>query len=247
MTNSGDQVKGEESGSDICECGDFRSQHTEGGPCRVCGGMSGGYNGCKEFRFAHVAQELEKMAFEARAKGEPQPDPCKTCGHEREDHQSGFAEFRVVRKRLASLPPEAPEGAKVTPISEFTFAEFQSMNIERCRKAFPMCDDWSLNDWAVALAGEVGELCNLLKKDRRKLASDERYILDGEYHELARANVLSELADVMTYADLMMSQLSADTAEEVLGKFNEVSRRVGYGEGVCDCARADILWDLEGG
>ena len=120
------------------------------------------------------------------------------------------------------------QGETELPISGYTFSEFQSGNIERCRKAFPMCDDWTLNDWAVALSGEVGEMCNLLKKDRRGLATDEPYDLDGPYHESARQNVLSELADIITYADLMMSQLSADTGWEVLSKFNEVSGRIGY-------------------
>src|ERR1700679_3510094 len=46
---------------------------------------------------------------------------------------------------------KADKSAESFPISELTFDEFQSMNIERCRRAFPMCDDWTLNDWAVAL------------------------------------------------------------------------------------------------
>lgn len=113
-------------------------------------------------------------------------------------------------------------------VHQLTFTQFQSMNLLRCRKAFPMCDDWSLNDWAVALSGEVGELCNLLKKNRRGLATDERYMLGGPFDEMARGNLLSELADIITYADLMMSVLSAVTGEEVLNKFIEVSGRVGY-------------------
>ena len=87
-----------------------------------------------------------------------------------------------------------------------TFDAFQEGNAARCEKAFPMCDDWTLNDWAVALAGEVGEMCNLLKKDRRGLASDERYDLNGPYQEMAREAVVSELCDIITYADLMMTK-----------------------------------------
>lgn len=109
-----------------------------------------------------------------------------------------------------------------------TFDAFQEMNALRCRTKFEMCDDWSMNDWAVALAGEVGELCNLLKKDRRGLATDERYDLDGPYCEMAKQNVIDELADVITYADLMMTMLGASTAFELIGKFNEVSARVGF-------------------
>lgn len=117
---------------------------------------------------------------------------------------------------------------KTVPVSSLTFDEFQSMNMERNRRAFPMCAEWSLNDWAVALAGEVGELCNLLKKDRRGLATDERFLLEGPCQELARENVLKELADVIIYADLMISLLSGSTGEELLSKFTEVSQRIGY-------------------
>jgi hypothetical protein len=91
-----------------------------------------------------------------------------------------------------------------------------------------MCEHWSMNDWAVALAGEVGELCNLLKKNHRGLATDERYMLDGPYAELAKERVVSELCDIITYADLMMSKLGYKTSYELIGKFNEVSERVGY-------------------
>ncbi|MFC5861071.1 hypothetical protein ACFPT7_02065 [Acidicapsa dinghuensis] len=112
--------------------------------------------------------------------------------------------------------------------AEMTFAEFQRRNIARSRIAFPTCNDWSLNDWAVALVGEAGELCNLLKKNRRALATDERFLLDGPFYEQARQAVIDELADVIIYADLMLSQLGASTAEAVGAKFDEVSKRVGY-------------------
>jgi NTP pyrophosphatase (non-canonical NTP hydrolase) len=99
-----------------------------------------------------------------------------------------------------------------------TFREFQALNQRRCEEAFPTCADWTLNDWAVALVGEAGELCNLLKKARRgDFTADDR-----------RADLVSEVADVIIYADLLMSQLGVDTGAEVMWKFDEVSRRVGW-------------------
>jgi NTP pyrophosphatase (non-canonical NTP hydrolase) len=109
-----------------------------------------------------------------------------------------------------------------------TFEEFQKINATRCAEAFPMCDDWSYNDWAVAIAGEVGEACNLLKKHRRGMASDERFDLDGPFYESARYELARELADVITYVDLLMTKLGMQTGEVVMDKFEEVSRRVGY-------------------
>lgn len=131
-----------------------------------------------------------------------------------------------VRQELRYDAPSVLDDYSST--NHLTFDAFQRVNELRCKTEFEMCDDWSLNDWAVALAGEVGELCNLLKKDRRGLATDERYDLDGPFYELAKQNVVNELADVITYADLMMTKLGASTAFELIGKFNEVSKRVGF-------------------
>jgi NTP pyrophosphatase (non-canonical NTP hydrolase) len=120
-------------------------------------------------------------------------------------------------------------GSGAPATSPLTFEVFQRLNALRSKTAFGKeCGHWTLNDWAVALAGEVGELCNLLKKNRRGLATDERFALNGPFHEFALHNLLSELADVMIYADLMITELGADTAVVVLEKFNEVSRRVGF-------------------
>lgn len=99
-----------------------------------------------------------------------------------------------------------------------TFEAFQALNSRRCDVAFPMCWDWTLNDWAVALAGESGELCNLLKKIKRGDLT-----VRGE-----RQALLAELADIMTYCDLMMTKLGASTADEIQKKFAEVSQRVGF-------------------
>jgi hypothetical protein len=48
-------------GSDVCQCGDYRSQHNYGSnsACRVCGNMSGPYNGCQKFRFGRMAGQSE--------------------------------------------------------------------------------------------------------------------------------------------------------------------------------------------
>jgi len=108
---------------------------------------------------------------------------------------------------------------------KMSFDEFQEVNALRCATKFPSCDDWTLNDWAVALSGEVGELCNILKKNRR---GDTAYSLEGSHGPATRREILKELADVITYADLMMTKLGANTGAEVLDKFDEVSRRVGF-------------------
>lgn len=48
--------------------------------------------------------------------------------------------------------------------------EISNKNYTRCLRWHPAgINSWSLSDWAVALSGEVGELCNVVKKLNRHL------------------------------------------------------------------------------
>jgi NTP pyrophosphatase (non-canonical NTP hydrolase) len=116
-----------------------------------------------------------------------------------------------------------------------TFAEFQALNARRSAFHFTSSANWGPNDWACALAGEVGELCNVLKKVRRgdstyRLLPREAHWTDVDMHHArnTRAIVLKELADVITYADALITHLGADTETVLLEKFDEVSKRVGF-------------------
>ena len=93
-----------------------------------------------------------------------------------------------------------------------TFEELREKNVARCEQVFHTLENWSLTDWATALAGEVGEACNLIKKRRR-----------GE--TVNTEDIVDELADTVIYADLLAARLGVSLAEAVRRKFNEVSDR----------------------
>lgn len=95
-----------------------------------------------------------------------------------------------------------------------TFLKLNAISKQRNQESFPQCKDWLSTDWATALAGEVGELCNLVKKFRR-----------GEL--ITRKDIGKELADIIIYADLFASHLGIDLEKAIIQKFNEVSERVG--------------------
>jgi len=79
------------------------------------------------------------------------------------------------------------------------------------------CVDWTLNDWATALAGEVGEACNVMKKIRRgDVTLDE-----------ARPALASEFADVLGCLDILAAEAGIDLADAYVAKFNAVSDRYG--------------------
>lgn len=92
----------------------------------------------------------------------------------------------------------------------------RDVNAARCVEAFGHgVDGWSETDWACAVAGEVGELCNLIKKRRR-----------GD--DIQPSAIGDEVADVVIYLDLLCTKLGLDLTTVVASKFNEVSRRKGW-------------------
>lgn len=91
-----------------------------------------------------------------------------------------------------------------------TFQQLRRANVKRCEAVFHPLSAWSPNDWATALAGEVGEACNLLKKLRR-----------GE--PVCAQAIGDELADVAIYLDLLAARLDLDLEHLIIRKFNRVS------------------------
>ena len=96
-----------------------------------------------------------------------------------------------------------------------TFGEFSYKNNRRCTLGFGfIVNEWSLTDWMCALTGEIGEAANLIKKLRR-----------GE--KIDKKEICFELADAITYIDLLMLALNLDTESILKEKFNIVSDRLG--------------------
>jgi len=88
-------------------------------------------------------------------------------------------------------------------------------------------NEWSLSDWAVATAGEMGEALNLVKKLNR-----ERDGIVGNSlttNEL-KSKLADELADVAIYLDIMAASEGIDLAQAIVTKFNRTSEKVGFPE-----------------
>ena len=94
-----------------------------------------------------------------------------------------------------------------------TLREFQEANDARSRESFRSAG-WNPLEWAGALAGEVGELANLLKKMRR-----------GETVNMA--DVADEIGDVLPYLAHVATACGLDLEQCVTRKWNRVSVRVG--------------------
>lgn len=77
--------------------------------------------------------------------------------------------------------------------------------------------DWSPAQWLQAVCGELGEYANIRKKFERGDITQKEF-----YTQAAK-----ELADTVTYLDILAFQLNIDLGEATKDKFNEVSKRVG--------------------
>lgn len=71
--------------------------------------------------------------------------------------------------------------------------------------------------WCLALAGEIGELCNLVKKETR-----DRAILKRQISE--------EMADILIYLCMMANSLEIDLEEEYYRKQEKNVQRFGGSE-----------------
>lgn len=93
--------------------------------------------------------------------------------------------------------------------------------------------DWSLAEWSNAMAGEVGEaaeahLMLAIVRASGTVANITKKIGRGDMTLAdAQKEIASELADVVTYADLLAFRAGVDLGAAILDKFNAVSTRVG--------------------
>ncbi len=104
-------------------------------------------------------------------------------------------------------------------MDDLKFSELRLHNVARCVACFHPLESWSETDWATAAAGEMGEMCNFIKKRRR-----------GEV--VNPLEVAKEMADIVTYLDLLAARMGIDLGAVVRIKFNQISAECGYNAGL---------------
>lgn len=86
---------------------------------------------------------------------------------------------------------------------------------------------WTISDWSNAMAGEAGELCNIVKKLRR----DELGMVGNK---LPRKELMDqaemEIGDVLIYLDLLASALGLSLEQCAIQSFNNKSKELGFPE-----------------
>lgn len=100
------------------------------------------------------------------------------------------------------------------------FADLRKANLQRLPE-FGHGDletGWNVAEWGCAVAGEAGELCNILKKINRQLPGDPPIMR-------LRQMAAKEIADTLMYLDLIAAKLDINLSFVVKEKFNETSEK----------------------
>lgn len=96
------------------------------------------------------------------------------------------------------------------------------INRARCVRWHSEGEPWGAADWSNALAGEVGELCNVIKKIRRHETG-----VPQSYNTPPMAELIpmlsDEIADVFLYLDLVADHFGLSLYECIKPKFDRVS------------------------
>ena len=136
---------------------------------------------------------------------------CKRCGGK------GFYTDKKNDGIVAICPPcwirncNASMAKQKVPL---TFARFHETNVSRSKADVKHSINWKPMEWGCALSGEVGELCNFLKKMSR-----------GD--KISKNHLAHEIGDIMTYLSLLADNLDIDLEKAIIEKFNIVSKRWG--------------------
>ena len=113
------------------------------------------------------------------------------------------------------------------PNDRLTFHGFSQINRMRAKRwhgedSIP----WSGADWSNAMCGEAGEAANVVKKLRRVETSVQGTV-DPDRTALVQ-KLGDEIADTITYLDLLADHYGIDVAEALARKFNAISEREGF-------------------
>lgn len=109
-------------------------------------------------------------------------------------------------------------------MSDLTFERLREVSARRAIEAYPNmpngAQEWPVEVWALAIAGEAGELAQWVK---RRLTG-ERAVSD--------LTIFDEIADVVIYCDLLATRMGVRLEDLVKSKFNRTSNKIKWQEDV---------------
>lgn len=107
-------------------------------------------------------------------------------------------------------------------------AAFRSVNVARAREGFKCYDNQPLTYWTTALAGEVGELCNMIKKMQRVQQGGADGGSSYKAKDITHAMLREEIGGIAIYLDLLASLLDIELGEAMVRTFNDKSLQMNF-------------------
>ena len=137
-------------------------------------------------------------------------------------------ECRICNRSMNEQATISVVGSRVTLEPYQSIPHVSTISFARALRWHPDgLESWSESDWACALAGEVGELCNVIKKRNRvRDHMQQRATNEGTLQH----NLKMEIGDVFIYLDLLARRVGLNLEDCVRDTFNRISEREGFPE-----------------
>lgn len=107
---------------------------------------------------------------------------------------------------------------------------FRSLNVTRAVEGFKTYHNVPITYWTTAIAGEAGELCNMIKKLERVKQGG----IDGGSSYTAatidKKMLAEEIGGIFIYLDLIASVLDISLEDAVIDTFNSKSQKYGFSQ-----------------
>lgn len=124
------------------------------------------------------------------------------------------------------LQPQAAPKGDVKSKEGFDLQKFSELSMQRNVEGFKCDERFPITFFTTGLAGEVGELCNMIKKtDRVRLGS-----IDGgtsyKAKDITKQKLAEEIGGIFIYLDLIASLLCIDMETAIVETFNSKSEEL---------------------
>lgn len=112
--------------------------------------------------------------------------------------------------------------AEQKPLS-LDLKRFREVSTRRAQEGFKTYDNVPITFWTTAIAGELGELCNMIKKLERAKVGGLNSGHTKKVEDISTDDLAEEIGGVFIYLDLLASRLGIDLEQAVIKTFNDKS------------------------
>jgi NTP pyrophosphatase (non-canonical NTP hydrolase) len=108
--------------------------------------------------------------------------------------------------------------------------KFRELNVQRAKEGFKTYDNQPITYWTTAVAGELGELCNMIKKTQRVAMGGVDGGSSYTAKDITKEMLQEEIGGIAIYLDLLASLLGISLEQAIIQTFNEKSEKYGFSQ-----------------